>query len=140
MKLDKKNETVRNLRVIYTDAERLELGKQLAGAHQDLAQTNNDLDSVKQDFKARITAHEAKIGDLSNKVATGHRVEQVKCLWNFDEPKKGQKTLSRVDTFDVVEVVDMTEADKQGELAIGQEDLKAGVAGDGNVTVAADKK
>ncbi len=138
MKLNKKHETSRNLRVIYTDAERLELGKQLAGAHQDLAQTNNDFDSVKSDFKARVTAHEAKIGDLSNKVATGHRIEEVKCLWQMDAPKKGQKTLKRLDTGETVERAEMTESDKQGDLPL-DDGKKTGVAGDGTVEVAADK-
>ncbi len=141
MKLNKKHETTRNLRVIYTDPDRLELGKQLAGAYQDLSQTNTDLDSIKTSFKAKIAAHEANIADLSTKVANGWRIEEVKCVFEMDTPKKLHKTLRRLDTQEIVEVSEMTQADIQGELALEEEKASAvaGVAGDGNVKVDADK-
>lgn len=140
MKSNKKHETIRNLRVIYTDTERLELGKQLAEVHQDLAKTNHDFDSVKTDFKARLTAHEAKISDLSNKVSTGFHVIEVKCAWQMDTPAKLKKTLVRLDTNEVVEVEDMSEADKQGDLPLPDATpAVAGVAKDGTVKVKSDE-
>lgn len=142
MILNKKHETTRQLRVIYTDGERMELGKQLAGVHQALGQTEKDFDMVKADFKARITGHEAKIEDLSNKVASGYSVKEVKCRWYMDRPVKGVKQLIREDAFEVVETLDMTEADKQGELALEAEQLGSptGVANSGVVQVQADKE
>ena len=137
-KNDKKYETNRNLRVHYTDAERLELGKQLASVHQELAQTNSDFDSVKSDFKARLTSHEAKISDLAQKVSNGYCIKEVKCLWVMDTPQSGKKLLLRMDTQDTVEVEEMTAADAQAELKL--EDTKAGVDAQGNVTVAADRE
>ena len=134
-----KKQTSRHLRVHYTDAERLELGKQLAGVHQDLSQTNNDFDSVKTDFKARITGHEAKISDLSHKVSSGFRVEEVKCLWQMEVLSKHVKTLVRVDTFEVVETCDMTEVDKQVELPLTDNPI-AGIDGSGVVAVKADEQ
>lgn len=137
-KITKKNETSRQLRVTYTDAARLELGRQLADVHQALAQTNSDLDSIKTDFKARITAHEAKITDLSTKVSNGWRMEEVKCVWTMDKPTKGEKTLKRLDTDEDVEVVEMTNADKQAELPL--EAPKPEVGAGGVVVVPEDKK
>lgn len=113
-----KNETVRNLRVLYTDAERLDLGRKLAGAYQDIEQVNKDFDSVKADFKARITSHEAKITDLAGKVNNGFRIEEVKCEWRFDLPEKGKKSLYRLDTNELVETVEMTGADLQSQLPL----------------------
>lgn len=121
----KKNETSRMLRVHYTDAERLELGKKLADEHADLRQVNSDFDRVKADFKSKITTHEAKIEDFSNKVSTGYRIEDVKCRWNMDQPRAGEKTLVRADTDEIVEMTDMTTADKQAELKLADENAGA---------------
>lgn len=138
-----KNETIRTLRVIYTDAERLELGKKLAEVHNDLSQVNADFDGVKAEFKAKTTAHEAQIVDLSNKVSCGYRMEPVKCLWKFDQPKPGFKELVRLDFVPpiTIESDEMSEHDKQGEITLV--DMPAseaiGIAGDGTVKVNADK-
>lgn len=114
--MSKKLETTRTCRVQYTDAERLELGKKLAESHNDLAKINADFDSVKTEFKAKISAEEARIVDLSNKVSSGHRMEPVKCKWRMDQPKVGMKELVRLDTNEVIETLEMTEHDKQAEL------------------------
>lgn len=137
----KKNEVVRILRVNFTDAERLELGKQLAEVHNNTAQVNSDFDRVKAEFKSKLTALEAQSVDLAAKVSTGYSMKDVKCVWEMDQPKAGKKTLSRLDTPkpEVIETTDMTEADKQGELGLSAEDLKAGVEGGGTVTVASDR-
>ncbi len=137
-KLTKKHETARQLRVIYTNPERLELGRQLADTHQALAQTNIDLDSIKTDFKSRIAAHDAKITDLSTKVSNGWRMEEVKCVWIMDDPKKGMKRLVRTDTAEDVETVEMTQSDKQAELAL--EEKKPEVGAGGVVSVPADSE
>ena len=136
-----KNETTRILRVIYTDSERLELGKKLAEAHNDLAQVNADFDRVKADFKAKTTAHEAQIVDLSNKVSSGYRMESVKCCWVLNAPKLGFKVLLRLDTDPnaIVESAEMTEADKQSELGIDETPALAGIEKDGTVKVEADE-
>lgn len=130
--ITKKNETVRNLRVLYTDPERLDLGRKLAGAYQDIEQVNKDFDSVKADFKARITSHEAKITDLASKVSNGFRIEEVKCEWRLDAPEKGKKSLFRQDTSEVVETVDMTGADLQSQLPLADA-AAAPVVGEGGV-------
>lgn len=131
---NKRNETTRVVRQFYTDPERMELGRKLA------EQIEADFDRVKTEFKSRITAHEASIADLANKVSSGYRMEPVKCLWSLDQPAGGKKELRRLDTSDVIETSEMTEADKQSLLPL---DTPApaeptGVATDGTATVAAD--
>ncbi len=114
------------LRVVYTDAERLELGKQLADEHADLRGVNSDFDRVKAEFKSKITSHEANIEDLSNKVSTGYRMMDVPCRWILDLPNPGVKTLLRQDTHEEVEVADMTDADRQVEMELAQEEPASG--------------
>lgn len=141
MNLNKKHETTRMLRVIYTDAERLDLGRKLAECHNDLAQVNADLDRVKAEFKSRVSGHESTISDLSTKVSTGHRMESVKCRWNLDQPKAGMKQLVRLDTPtpEVIEQSDMTESDKQVEIELDPPAATpTGIGADGTTTVPAD--
>lgn len=137
---NKRNETTRVVRLFYTDAERLELGRKLAEERNAVAQITADNDRVKTEFKSRITAHEASIADLANKVSSGYRMESTKCLWSLDQPAGGKKELRRLDTSEVIETSEMTEADKQSLLPL---DAPApaeptGVATDGTATVAAD--
>ena len=143
-----KNESIRILRVAFTDAQILELGRNLAEEHNVMSQTNSDFDRVKSEFKSKLSASEAKIVDLSNKVSTGYTMKDVKCLWTLDDPKPGKKTLRRMDAGDdriageTVEVADMTEAEKTPELALNLENpvlpAGTGVEKDGSVTVPAD--
>ncbi len=147
---NKKNECTRILRVILTDAQRLELGKKLAEEHNTVAQTNADFDRVKAEFKSKLTASEARIVDLSGKVSSGYEMKDVKCEWQMDTPKPGTKRLIRTDVAPnspesaIVEVeeCDMEEIEKTPELPLpfGTPVLPAttGVAKDGSVTTPAD--
>lgn len=147
MNAKNKHETFRVLRVAIPDDQRLELGKQLAQAHNETATIEGDLQRVKDEFKSKLSAVSARITDLSNKVSTGYEVKDVLCLWTMDSPKPGKKALARMDGPDdlpreIIEIVDMTEAEKTPELALNLDNpvLPSGVsiAGDGSVKVASD--
>lgn len=118
---------IRNLRVVYNDADRLVLGRQLADTHKDLEQAQADKRSVVSDFAARIKSHEAKIIDLAGKVSNGYQVKEVTCEWRFHQPKDNMKQLVRLDTGESVEVADMLHSELQPELPLAdpnQEHLK----------------
>lgn len=112
----------RSLRVLFTDKERLELGKQLAEESQKLEQIADDKKTVVADFKSRQTAAEAKIASLSQQVANGYQVKEVKCEMRFDTPEAGKKTLVRLDTSETVEVADMLDIEKQQQLPLADAD------------------
>ena len=124
----RKYETPRMLRVSYTNEEIMELGKQLAEAYGDSAQVAADLDRVKSDFKAKQSVLDEKIGQLSRGISTGYQMKNVMCKWEMDQPTGGKKTLRRLDSNEVVEVVDMTAADKQVELPLADPDFDAAAA------------
>jgi hypothetical protein len=117
-KLNKKHETSRMLRVVYTDKARLELGKKLADEYAELRQVNSDFDRIKAEYKSKITSREATIEDLSNKVSTGFELVAVKCRWEMDQPEQGKKELIRLDTFEVIETGPMTTADLQSDMEL----------------------
>lgn len=109
-------QTSRHLRHEFDQDEKIENAKQLAEALSESDRIDADLERVKADFKARTSTVEAKIGALRDKVTSGYEMRETKCEWRFDNPKRGKKTLYRLDTKEAVETVDMSEADKQGEL------------------------
>lgn len=133
----KNKAATRILRYVYTDKERLEIGKTLGQVHADLGNTNADFDRVKAEFKSKITAHEAKLTDLAHKVSSGYDMRDTKCEWTFDSPKKGHKTLRRLDTDEVVETAEMSQADFQQEIALETENGKS-IDGSGVIRTAAD--
>lgn len=109
----KRNECTRQCRYNFSPDERLERGRQLADEYQSLDSTNNDLDRIKKDFKARIEAHESRICNLAEQVRSGYELRETVCYWEFNQPVDGKKQLRRSDTMEVIETADMTEADKQ---------------------------
>jgi len=140
-----KQETVRQLRVNLTDKERIELGRQLAQSSQKLETIAEDKKASMAQFKADQSAAEAKIATLSQQIANGYRLDQVRCEWLLDTPEVGKKQLVRMDTKEVIETLDMIDADKQANLPLADPDggttVKTAVNSDpesGVVTVPAD--
>jgi hypothetical protein len=116
--INKKLDTSRMLRIVYTDAERLQLGRQLSEEFNELRGVNSDFDRVKANFKSKITSKEANIEDLSNKVSTGYHIADVKCRWELRSPDPLHKQLFRLDTGDCVETADMVTEDFQAEMEL----------------------
>lgn len=97
-----------------TEEEMLAAGKQLAEANDDLVQIENLKSEVTATFKAKTTAAEARIGELSRKVRNGYEYRQVDCLVQFDTPDLGMKQTVRTDTNEIVEKPSgMTDDEKQ---------------------------
>lgn len=126
----KRNECTRQCRYNFTPDERLERGRQLADEYQTLDSTNQDLDRIKKDFKARIEAHESRICTLAEQVRSGYELRETVCFWEYHQPVEGKKQLRRSDTMEVIETADMTEADKQ--LVMEVVDAAAAAAQNGN--------
>ena len=125
------------LRCAFTEKELLERGKQMAEKHGELAGKKEELDTIKSQFKSQIEGLEAAIETLSKALTSGYEYRPVTCTVLFDSPKAGAKTTIRMDTMEEVSIDQMTPAEMQSELPLT--DKKAGVDGEGNVTVAADK-
>lgn len=119
------NETLRQLRVNLTDKERIELGRQLAQSSQKLETIAEDKKASMAQFKADESAAQAKIATLSQQIANGYRLDAVRCEWLLDTPEVGKKQLVRLDTKEVLETLDMNDADKQGNLPLADPNNEA---------------
>lgn len=112
-----------HLRCNLTDDEKLDAGRELAEATNTLTELENDKKRVNDDFKSKVSAAEAEVGVLSNKLRSGYEFRNVECDVVFDDPEPGKKTIYRNDVLinDTpvpvkVETQDMTEAEKQLQL------------------------
>lgn len=112
------NETTRQLRVNLTDKERIDLGRKLAEASQKLTSINDDKKAAMAQFAADKSAAQAKITTISQQIENGYRIESIRCEWLLDTPTTGKKQLVRLDTKEVVETLDMVDADKQQNLPL----------------------
>jgi hypothetical protein len=109
------------LRCQISDDEQIQSGKELADATNELTELENEKAQIVSDFKARMTAVEARVAVLGNKLRSGYEFRQVECSVTMDIPEPGQKQTVRLDTKEVVSTAAMTEDEKQRKLELDQE-------------------
>jgi uncharacterized coiled-coil protein SlyX len=106
------------LRCSFTDKELLELGKKLAENSNLLNQQEEEAKAVAKQLKAKCEQTAAKVSECSTKISSGYEYRQVKCLVKYDTPKTGQKTVTRLDLNEIVEVAEMSLAEMQIPLPL----------------------
>lgn len=109
------------LRCVLSNEQKIDAGKELAEATNELKELEDDKAQIVSDFKAKITAIEARVGVLSNKLRSGYEFQDVPCELRFDTPEAGQKQIVRLDTKEVVSNGVMSEEEKQRNLALEEQ-------------------
>ena len=93
--------------------------KQMAAEFSEATARKSDLEeelkSHAQYLKSQITEVTATINRISQELGRGKRSENVKCHWIFNDPKRGAKTLYRLDVEpkEYVRMDKMTASDRQ---------------------------
>lgn len=86
-----------SMKHLYNDPELAQLSRDIANALNRRSSLEAEFDSVKQDFKAQITAQEALVASLSARVSSGFEMQSIKCLL-LDERPAGYRLVVRLDT------------------------------------------
>lgn len=107
------------LRRDFTADERLDMGRDLAQAHNRLAAIDDEEKSMKATVKEKRTGVELTIGSLSRKLNDGYEMENQVCALVYDEPNVGEVTYKRPDGT-VAKVRAMTLAERQEELPFSE--------------------
>jgi hypothetical protein len=97
------------------DEERMK-GKLLSAAHSKLKVLEQRKKEFNDQNKSLTSGVEAEIETLSQQIASGIEHRDITCHWEFDTPQKGDKTLIREDTEEIVRIEEMTHADLQKEF------------------------
>lgn len=90
--------TIRNLKYVYSEEERVALSIDLATCNNKLTALENEKKTYVSQIAASINEHKERIAGLSNKVANGYEFREVECEVTFNKPKNGRKTIVRMDT------------------------------------------
>lgn len=103
------------LPVPITDAEYKEIGLKMGAANQEIIQAENELKSVKSQYKSRIDSAKTRRDECASIINAGHQQRQVEChlMKDFNE---NTITLVRLDTGEVVRTRTMTTAERQRGL------------------------
>lgn len=108
------------LRRDFTPEERLEMGRDLAQAHNRLAAIDDEEKSMKATIKERRTGVELAVGSLSRRLNDGYEMENQVCVLTYDEPNVGEVTY-RNPVGAIVKVRPMSVTERQMELPLATE-------------------
>lgn len=102
-------------KVALTDKELLEHGGKLAELHQELATIENELETLKSQFKSKIAAVETNIGREVCLVRDRFEYRNVTCERVIDYVIE-LVTETRLDTGEIINKRDLTESERQMEI------------------------
>lgn len=105
------------LSVRLTDEDVLKYGREAARAVADRESIENDFDSIKKDYKARIDEQSAIVAKLSPRIHSSQETRDVVCeeVKNWTD---GTVVVTRLDTGEVTESRPMREDEKQMEVEL----------------------
>jgi hypothetical protein len=107
------------LRREFTADERLEMGRDLAQAHNRIAAIDDEEKAMKSQIKDRRAGIDLSIGTISRKLNDGYEMENVSCTLHWDEPNVGEVTY-RNPAGEVVKARAMTAAERQMDLPLDE--------------------
>lgn len=99
-------------RVDLTDKEMREYGAEVGRVNAEYLRLEDELASVKSDYKGRLDAKDAKRNALSTKLANGYEMREVEAIVEFDAAAGRKKYIHPV-TKECIRDTEMTHADWQ---------------------------
>jgi hypothetical protein len=114
------------LRHDFSDAERLEMGTNLAQAHNRLAQIDEEEQVIKAQIKDKKATVEQTIGSLARNLSTGWEMQNVICSAKWDDPHVGEVTYYDPDGK-AVKTRAMSEQERQLDLPLEEPATEAAV-------------
>lgn len=95
----------------FTEEEMLSFGRRMSESFIEIHKLEDELKSIKADYKAKITAHEQMISEYTEKIRTGSEEREVECTVKFHTPRMHEKTIIRNDVNEEVAVLPMEDDD-----------------------------
>jgi len=97
---------------------------QLADTAHQMSEKLKRIDALEEAYNRAKEAKKATSGLLEEVMELGRFIEKgcestmVDCYYLYDVPEEGKKTIIRADTKEEVEILDMTDAEKQGDFFV----------------------
>lgn len=109
-----------HLEVKFTDAEKLEMGRDVARLNQEKRRLDQKLTEIKKQLTGEISGKETEIDRLMDLLSNGYEYRQVECRIELDVPSQGKASIIRMDTNEVVRVRRMTDEEMQIPLPLAE--------------------
>jgi len=115
------------LEVQLSEDERIEAGKSLGEALQEIDELTLDLSAIRKQYKAKIDKVKMEVSRLKHMVNKGAEKKLVECEWQTsqDPDEDDVKYLVRTDTGEIIGRDVMTDEDLQRSLDMGLPDPPA---------------
>lgn len=132
--MNRPTECTESLRCPFTDEEKLRLGKELADAHIQLSELDDEEAVIKAQMKQKRATAEGLIGRLSREVSAGFTMRDVKMRIVYDDPNPNEVSYYREDSLDLVRTRPFTKEERQADLplldgkVVPAEDSQANIA------------
>ena len=107
--------TMESLKCVLTDDEIRRYGIAQARANAEIARAEEELQSVKSQYKSRIDAAAATRNDMAQRINNGYEFRQVECQEHWDYGSN-VITVFRTDTWETVSRRTMTRDEMQRKL------------------------
>lgn len=105
-----------NLRYDFTEREKKDIATLLANANQRKVALEEQKKQVDADLKAQITEAESMISRESRKYTNGYEYRDIDCEVFFHLPVRGQKSVFRTDTGELIREAAMEPHELQDNL------------------------
>ena len=92
----------KNLRYLFSDEEKLALSMELAKVNQEISRIEESKKVAMTDFRNQLVIAAEGCTDLAGKVANGFEYRDIECQVEYHKPKRNQKTLTRLDTGEIL--------------------------------------
>jgi multidrug resistance efflux pump len=116
MELDvKTRNTTESLKCILTDDEIRRYGIAQARANAEIATAEEELQSVKSQYKSRVDAATANRNDMAKRINNGYEFRQVECIEKWDY-NSNVISVFRTDNYETVSRRTMTRDEMQRKL------------------------
>jgi hypothetical protein len=112
-----KQRIYREGRYDFTQQEIRELGRDMAREAQAVYDARAEKIATVAQLAAQIKAAEKRVADLAEKINTGYELRPIECIEVMDSPRPGRKSILRIDNQELLEELQMTEAELQGSFA-----------------------
>jgi hypothetical protein len=97
----------------FSPDEIRELGEALAREAQAVFDLREQKTNAVAVFLAQLKAANKRVADLTTKINNGYEVRDIECMYVFDQPRTGLKTLIRCDDSSEVHIQAMTLEEQQ---------------------------
>lgn len=118
----------------FNEQELKEISSELARATSEQNNLENEKKAVMSEFKAKIDTKAAERQKLAGHINTGCEYRYIDCEMMMNTPKVGRKTLTRLDTAEVVWEKEMSKEELQLRLNLETDDAEVehSIADDNN--------